>query len=97
MDDLNNNFGPDYVTLLDDDGNEYQLELLDSIEMDGNTYLAFCEADLPEDAEAVEVSIFRVEVHEDDTEELVGIEDEEELERVYEKFLDQQDDDEDEE
>ena len=96
MDD-NNNFGPDYVTLVDDEGKEYQLELLDSIELDGKTYLAFCEADLPEDSEAIEVTILRVDVHEDDTEELVGVDDEEELERVYEVFLDQQPDDEDEE
>ena len=58
MDD-NTNFGPDYVTLVDDEGKEYQLELLDSIELDGKTYLAFCEADLPEDSEAIEVTILR--------------------------------------
>lgn len=92
MDEMNSGFGPDFVTLVDEDGNEYQLEFLDSIELDGKSYLAFCEAGLPDDTEAIEVSIFRVETHEDDTEELVGIEDEEELERVYEAFLEQQPD-----
>lgn len=92
-----NNFGPDFVTIVDEDGKEYEMEFLDSIELDGKTYYAFCEAGLPDDVESVEVSIFRVDTNDDDTEELVGLDDEDELERVYDKFLFQQEDDEDEE
>ncbi len=91
------NFGPDFITLIDEEGKEYEMEFLDSIELDGNTYFAFCEAGIPDDSnEAIEVSIFRVETKEDDTEELVGLDDEDELERVYAAFLDQQPEDDEE-
>lgn len=90
------NFGPDFVTIVDEDGKEYEMEFLDSIEMDGKTYYAFCEAGLPDDVESVEVSIFRVDVNDDDTEELVGLDDEDELERVYDRFLFQQEGDDEE-
>ena len=82
-----NEFGPDYVTLQDEDGTEYELEVLGSIEVDGVEYMAFCDADAPDDAEALEITIFRIEENEDGTLDYVGLDDDEELEKVYAAFL----------
>lgn len=88
-----NNFGPDIFTFADEDGNEIELELLDTVEMDGKLYYALCEASTPDDEDtAIEVIILRVDENEDGTEDLVEPADDEELERVYDKFLFQQED-----
>lgn len=90
-----NNFGPDIFTFSDENGNEVELELLDTVEMDGKLYYALCEADIPDDENtAIEVIILRVDENEDGTEDLVEPDDDAELERVYDKFLFQQEDDE---
>ena len=34
-------FGPDFVTITDEDGNEIELEFVDALEHDGVTYMAF--------------------------------------------------------
>ena len=86
-----NNFGPDIFTFADEDGNEVELELLDTVEMDGKLYYALCEANIPDDEnEVLEVIILRVDENEDGTEDLVEPDTDEELERVYDKFLFQQ-------
>lgn len=74
------------ITIVDENGKSYEMEHIASIEMDGVTYMAFCEANLPDDDEAAEVTIFRLEESEDG-EELVGIEDDDELERAYNQLL----------
>lgn len=33
-------FGSDYLTIEDEDGNEFELEVLDEFELDGQSYLA---------------------------------------------------------
>ncbi len=90
---MDGNFGPDIFTFMDDEGKEYELELLDTVELDGKLYYALCEADASED-EAIEVIILRVDENEDGTEDLVEPETDEELERVYDRFLFQQEDEE---
>ena len=92
-----NEYGPDYVTLQDEDGIEYELEVLGAVEVDGKDYMAFCDADTPDDSEALEIIIFRVEENEDGTLDYVGLEDDDELERVYAAFLDEATGDEDDE
>ena len=42
-------FGSDYLTIEDDDGNEFELEVLDEFELDGQSYLAALPADMDED------------------------------------------------
>ena len=77
------------VELVDDDGNEVNLELLLTFEHKDNVYIAFCDADEPEDSEETEVRIMRVESGEtEDDDEYVDIEDEAELDEVFQVFLD---------
>ena len=75
------------MTIVDEDGTEYELEILSSLEYNGNTYLAVIPAGLEEDEDA-EVSILKS-VEEDGDSVLCAIEDDEELETVYQMIMDQ--------
>ena len=37
---MEDQFGSDFITISDEDGTEYELEVLSTLEYDGNTYLA---------------------------------------------------------
>ena len=81
-------YGSDFMTIVDEDGTEFELEVLTTIEYNGFTYLAVTPATDDEDAE-LEISILKS-VEEDDGEPvLCAIEDEEELETVYSLIMDQ--------
>ena len=84
MEDL---YGSDFMTIVDEDGTEYELEILSSLEYRGATYLAVIPAGLDEDEDA-EVNILKS-VEEDGEDILVAIEDDEEMETVYQMIMDQ--------
>ena len=79
-------YGSDYMTIVDEDGTEYELEVLTSMDYNGSTYLAVVPAG-EEDGE-LEVSILKS-VEEDGEPILCAIEDELELETVYNLIMDQ--------
>jgi len=80
-------YGSDFITIVDDDGNEYELEVLSELEYDGSTYLAVIPAgDSAEDLQ-LEVSILKS-VEEDGESILSTIENEEELQAVYDLIMD---------
>lgn len=66
-------FGNDFVTLTDEEGNEVEFEHIDTVEYEGNTYLAFIPAELKAEEEA-EVVILQV-VEENGEEILASVED----------------------
>ncbi len=78
---MSEQFGDDIITITDEDGKEYVLEVLAVLELDGTEYYALVPAESDDD-EDLEVSILKA-VDEDGEEILCAIEDEEELERVY--------------
>lgn len=82
-------YGSDYMTIVDEDGTEYELEVLTTIEFNGFSYLAVVPAggDAEDDAD-LEVSILKS-VEEDGEPILCAIEDEKELETVYQLIMDQ--------
>ena len=85
---MENNYGSDYMTIVDEDGTEYELEVLSSLEYNGFTYLAVVPAvDADEDVD-LEVSILKS-VEEDGEPILCAIEDEEELKAVYDLIMDE--------
>ena len=79
-------YGSDFMTIVDEDGTEYELEVLSSLEWQGNTYLAVIPAGLDEEEDA-EVSILKS-VEEDGDPILCAVEDEAELETVYNLIMD---------
>ena len=83
---MSNDYGSDFMTIVDEDGTEFELEILSSIEYNGCTYLAVTPAGAEE--EDVEVSILKS-VEEDGEPILCAIEDDEELETVYSMIMDQ--------
>lgn len=82
---MSDHFGSDFMTIVDEDGEEYELEVLTTLEHNGGTYLAVIPAGLEED-EAPEVSILKS-VEEDGEPILCAIEDETELQAVYDKIM----------
>lgn len=74
-------YGSDFMTIADEDGTEFELEVLTSLEYQGFTYLAVIPAG-SEETQDLEVSILKS-VEEDGEPILCAIEDEGELETVY--------------
>lgn len=90
-------YGSDFMTIVDEDGTEFELEVLATLEWNGATYLAVTPANGEED-EDLEVSILKsVEDEQEDEPILCAIEDDEELETVYGLIMDQLYEEEDEE
>ena len=79
-------FGSDFMTIVDEDGTEYELEVLTSVEYGGKTYLAVIPAG-SEDEKLPEVSILKSDEDEDGEPMLCAIEDEEELIAVNELIM----------
>ena len=93
-----NEYGSDFMTIVDEDGTEYELEVLSSLEYNGFTYLAVIPAE-SEEGQDLQVSILKS-VEEDGEPILCAIEDENELEAVYELIMEElytEDDEEDDE
>ena len=82
-------FGSDFMTIVDEDGTEFELEILSTLEYNGFTYLAVIPADdsHPE-LDSLEVSILKS-IEENGEDILTAIEDESELETVYNLIMDQ--------
>lgn len=87
-------YGSDFITIVDEDGTEFELEVLTSVEYNGETYLAVTLAG--NEDEDLEVSILKS-VEEDGEPILCAVEDEAEAEAVYNLIMDQiyEEDDED--
>jgi len=79
-------FGSDFMTIVDEDGTEFELEVLSTMEWNGSSYLAVIPAGSDEEQD-VEVSILKS-VEEDGESILCAIEDEQELQTVYELIMD---------
>lgn len=93
---MENQYGSDYVVLTDEDGKEEEFEHLATIDYEGELYMAFTPAN-SEDEESAEVVILKVEEDEDGEDILVTLDDEELLDKVFEKFLEEEEAEEDEE
>lgn len=87
-------FGADLVTVLDDEGNQHQFELVDAIETDDGRYVALLPIyDDPDDSLNDDGELIILEVVEEDGEEILApIEDEdafEEIAGIFEERLSQ--------
>ena len=94
---MSDEYGSDYITIVDEDGTEFELEVLTTLEYNGATYLAVTLA-VDGDDEDLEISILKS-VEEDGEEEpiLCAIEDEAELETVYNLIMEQLEEEEEDE
>lgn len=89
-------FGADFISITDEDGNEFELEHLDTISYNDQVYMAFFPAvegdessvedvDLDEEYGLIILKVVEV----DGEEQLSTLDSEEELELVYQKFMDE--------
>ena len=75
------------IILNDEDGNEVEFEFLDLIEYEGEEYVVLLQGEEEETEEPGEVVILKLEDTEsEDEESYVSVEDEEVLNKVFEKF-----------
>ena len=94
---MNEDFGTDFITIIDDDGQEFELEVLDSLEMNGKNFMAFLPADMDEDDPNFGMIILRSILDENGDTLYESVDDEAELDQVYDEFVKRLFDDEDEE
>ena len=94
---MSDNFGDDIITIVDDDGQEFALEVLDEMDYNGETYVAFLPADMKEDDPDYGIIILRSVLDENGDELFESIDDEAQLDDVYQHFMVLLFDDEDEE
>lgn len=90
---MNDEFGPNFVTLTDDEGNDIELEYVDALEHNGTTYMAFFpvveeDSEDEENEEKYGLVILKSQM-ENGEEFLVTIDDEEEIDKVYDLFMEQ--------
>ena len=103
---MEDSFGPDLITVTDEDGNDFELELVDSLEHQGVTYYAMFPAveedeatgepkDVDADDEEYGLVIMKA-IVENGEELLSTLDSDEELDQVYELFMERffQDDEE---
>lgn len=90
------NYGSDYITIVDEDGEEFELEVLMTMDWNGSSYLAVIPAVDADEEQDLQVSILK-NVEEDGEMILCAIEDDQELETVYSLIMDALYEEEDEE
>ncbi|MEA5142594.1 MAG: DUF1292 domain-containing protein [Oscillibacter sp.] len=98
---MSEEFGPNFITLTDEDGNEVELEYVDVLEHNGQTYMAFFptveEDDEESESSAEDYGLVILKSVTVNGEEMLSTPDsEEELNEVYDLFMEQILDDEDE-
>ena len=76
----------DIIVLVGEDGEEVEFEHLDTIELDENEYVVLLPVDRQEDEEVDEVVILKVDQTDDGEDTFVTVDDEDELNRVFEEF-----------
>lgn len=96
---MSEDFGPDFLTVTDDEGNELVLEFVDTLEHNGQTYTAFFPAvEEGADEEDADYGLVILKTVMVDGEELLStLDSDEELNEVYELFAEQLYGDDDEE
>ena len=83
-------YGDNIISISDDEGNDFELLVLDEADMNGVHYLALTEAKNPEEEENLEVIILKVIQDEESGEDLLStVDSDDELKAIYQIFEDQ--------
>lgn len=96
---MSEEYGANFITVTDDEGNEFELEHLDTMELNGTTYMAFFPAVTEEEQDQDEdLGLIFMKVIVENGEELLStLDTDEEAEMVYNAFMEELFEDEDEE
>ena len=85
---MESDFGASYITIEDDEGNEFELEHLSTLEFEGQEYMVFLPADMDEDDPDYGFIILQVE-EVDGEEQFVSVDDDDKLQRIYDYYMEQ--------
>ena len=85
---MSEEYGPDFITLTDDEGNEFEMEHLGTLEYNGTVYMSFVPADMDEEDEDFGLILLKV-VEKDGEELLASVDDEAVEEAVYNLFMEE--------
>ena len=83
---MSEEFGSDYITITDDDGTEFELEVLDTMDYKDQSFVAFLPANMDENDPDYGIIILRSIIDENGDELFESIDDDDELQDVYEHF-----------
>ena len=83
---MSEDFGSDFITIIDDVGTEFELEVLDTMDYKDQTFVAFLPADMDENDPDYGIIILRSVLDENGEELFESIDDDDELQDVYEHF-----------
>lgn len=85
---MSEEFGPTFITVTDEDGQEIVLEFIDALEYNGQMYQAFFPAETEGEEEDPDSGLVILKVlHEDGEDVLSTLDSDEELNTVYELFM----------
>ena len=84
---MSSEFGNDFITIKNDDGETLELEHLETAEYRGELYMAFLPADMDEDDEDYGLIILKV-IDDGNEEYFSSVDDDAELEAVHQIFMD---------
>lgn len=85
---MSEDFGPTFITVTDDDGQEIVLEFIDALEYNGQMYQAFFPAETEGEEEDPDNGLVILKtIHESGEDLLSTLDSDEELEAVYDLFM----------
>ena len=84
---MSNEYGGDLITMTDENGEEFTLELVETIDYNGKTYTAFLPADIDENDPDFGLVLLCNSQDENGEEVFDTIDDDAELEDVYNQFM----------
>lgn len=84
---MSEEFGPTFITVTDEDGNEIALEFIDALEYNGQLYQAFFPAETEEEDNPDNGLVILKVIHEDGEDLLSTLDSDEELDAVYDLFM----------
>ena len=82
---MSEEYGNNFVVLTDENGKEIELEHLDTVEYNGQTYMAFISAEMDLE-DSYELIIMKTELEENGEEMLVTLDDEDEEAEMFQIF-----------
>ena len=82
---MSEEYGNNFVVLTDENGKEIELEHLDTVEYNGQTYMAFIPAEMSRE-DSYELIIMKTELEDNGEEMLVTLDDEDEEAEMFQIF-----------
>ena len=86
---MDEGYGSNYITIEDEDGNEFELEQIATLAYKDSDYSLFLPADMDEDDPDYGYIILRIETDENGEEIYCSVDEEEELVAVYDLFMEE--------